>query len=138
MTAAGSKATRGEEPASLAELLDAHAREPELELPICARSAALGLRELEGSSDLEPVARRARVVEVVRREPVLAAVVLRQANSSTFAGLTPLWRLEPAIARLGDDTVESGVGALLSGDENLVAYNCDLNGPISLSLPTVL
>lgn len=91
---------------TLASLIDAEIRTGAVELPVLPTAAAQ-VREIVafggGARD---------IADVLGHDPVLAAAILRHANSASYAGLREVTDLQQAVTRLGISSVDRTVLAL--------------------------
>jgi len=71
-----------------------------LDLPMLPRAAALVMGEVR-----EPSCNAARLSEIIEKDPVLTARILKTANSAYFAGISEITSLPLAVGRLGSSMV---------------------------------
>lgn len=93
----------------MADALGRRVAAGEIELPTPPDGAARVIAET-GRDDAD----LGRVAELVRREPALAAHILRMANSSLFAAPAPIVSLQQAVLRLGFDGLRKAAYVIAS------------------------
>lgn len=109
---------------SLHEAIVAVLRESDLELPRLPQitQSALGLLS-------KPDFNQRQLAELIGRDPMLAASVLRTANSALYRGVSAITRLETAFARIGQRTLH---GIVLSENVKALAIRVSSGGERSL------
>lgn len=99
-------------------------RQPDLELPRLPQAAQQALVLLQ-HDDFNA----RRLAALIEQDPMLAAGVLRLANSALYRGVNEITRLEPAFARVGQRTLR---GLVLSENVKSLAIRVTGNGERSL------
>lgn len=92
---------------SFADIIDAHIEANRTELPVF-NETAVRVQQLTSGGDCDT----SELEELILSEPVLAAAVLRLANSSFYGGLAQITQVRDAVVRLGSQKVASVVVAV--------------------------
>lgn len=110
--------------AALHKAIVAVVREPDLELPRLPQVAQQALALLA-----QPDSRARQLAALIEQDPMLAAAVLRTANSAMYRGVSEITRLEPAFARIGQRSLR---GIVLSENVKALAIRVTSGGERSL------
>lgn len=91
---------------TLASLIESEIRKGAVELPVLPSAAAQVRQIVERGGGAKDIA------DVLGHDPVLAAAILRHANTAAYAGLREVTELQQAVTRLGISSVDRTVIAL--------------------------